>query len=281
MIKENSYSFFRAVVFGIGFQSFAHAGQPITEDAETTAYVYVEYNPYIFETKIKAWHTFESPSLETNVGLLPNLQGHLITSVILYSPRKGSSHYWFGDNEAGIKYRFIQETETIPQIAFYPKVTLPVGDVKQGTGLGGVTESPALWFLKTIKAWKLSGGGGYTFSQAPNTFSYPFGGLLLQREITKSLTLGGEFYGQGASLSHYGSTSIFTFGGNYNFTKNFALLFSVGHSIAGAETLTSYVGLDWTWGPDEPSKESKSQESKVKSHSEPKDNSFKQPVHSK
>ena len=191
----------------------------------------------------------EGPSAEINVGVSTNLQGHLITPVYLFTPRKGANHYRYGDIEAGVKYRFIHETETIPQIAFYPKVTLPAGDKNQGTGLGGTTTSFPFWFLKSLGTWRLSGGGGYTWTQASHTFSFPFGGLLVQREVMKDITLGGEFYGQGRSLPEYGATGIFTLGGNYNFTKNFAFLFSVGHSFAGAKTQMGYVGFDWTWGP--------------------------------
>ena len=43
------------------------------------------------------------------------------------------------------------------------------------------------------------------------------------------------------------ATTFANFGGFYNFTKNFSLLFTVGHSIAGERHLIGYLGLYWTW----------------------------------
>lgn len=249
---KNSKPFFLFLMATIGFclPSLVRAGQQyITETPETTPYEHVEVIPFVFDDKIKAANVFQGPAVEMDIGLLPDVQGHLITPVVLFSPRKGSSHYGYGDLETGIKYCFIHETETMPQVGFYPIFTLPAGDARLGTGLGEATESVPLWFLKKWGSWKISGGGGYTFSQAPHTFNFPYGGILVEWEMTKKLTLGGELYAQGASLPQYGSTSLFTFGGEYKFTKNFSLLLSVGHNIAGAKTLTGYIGLDWTWGP--------------------------------
>ena len=117
-----------------------------------------------------------------------------------------------------------------------------------GLGLGVVTEAPAIWFLKSWESWKLSGGGGYAFSQPHFIHDYGFGGFLLQKDFGKTFTLGGELYAQGTIGEGIRSALIFTFGGNYNFTENFALLFSTGHSIAGQDTFMGYIGLDWTFG---------------------------------
>jgi len=231
----------------LGVQT-TYAGQFITEDPVTTKVEHVELIPFSDVTKIRSGTIFETPALEANVGILTDFQGHLITPVDLNLPRHGSNAYGYGDIETGFKYRFIQETESMPQVAFYPKVTLPSGFKELGLGLGGPTEAIPFWFLKSWNSWKLSGGGGYTFSQASHTHDYGFGGLLLQKDFGKRFTLGGELYAQGTISQTIRSALIFTFGGNYNFTENFALLFSTGHSIAGQNTLTGYIGLDWTFG---------------------------------
>ena len=120
-------SFFFLFIAILGIQT-TYAGQFITEDAETTKVDHVELNPFSDVTKIKSGTVFEAPDLETNVGILTDFQGHLITPVDLTLPHHGSNAYGFGDIETGFKYRFIHETETLPQVAFYPKVILPVGD---------------------------------------------------------------------------------------------------------------------------------------------------------
>ncbi|HUX80587.1 MAG TPA: transporter [Alphaproteobacteria bacterium] len=259
MIKKNSFYLIKPIILSLSLQ--AHAVQYITEDAETTEADHIEFNPSIYETNIKAFNFLEVPSLETNAGIFTDFQGHLITYGALFTPRGGPRAYGYGDTELGIKYRFIHETELLPQIAFYPKVTLATGSGRRGTGYGGPTEAPALWFLKTIGSWKISGGGGYTLIQAPRTSNYAFGGLLLQWEAIKDFTLGSEFYAQGRSLNNYGSTAILTFGATYNFTKTFALQLSVGNNVVGARTLVASVGLDWIWGFEKEREKKKSSES--------------------
>lgn len=231
------------------FQSFVYAGQFVTEDPVPTEYGHYEINPYVYEEKVRSLNVPELPSAEFNMGVYPELQAHMIIGTLLYALRKGSNAYGYTDTEIGMKYRFVQETDDFPQLGFYPKIILPSGDVERGTGEGGASESVPVWFLKNWGGWKLSGGGGYTFTQAPDTFNFPFGGLLLQHDLTKELTLGGEFYAQGKFASDYRSHLRFTFGGNYNFTEEFGILFSVGHSIAGEKILAGYIGLDFILGP--------------------------------
>jgi len=233
----------------IGFQNTLIAGNFITEEPVTTDYEHIEYNPSVALIKTKQWSELFSPQIEINVGLLDDFQGHIIFPMLLYSPQKVKKAYGVGDVELGTMYRFIHETDMMPAVAFYPKVTIPTGHADLGLGWGAATESPALWIEKNWSSWKLSGGGGYTFIQAPQTTNYGFGGLLLQQQIMESLSLGGELYAQGTINKVIRSTLIFTFGGSYNFTKNFSFPFSVGKSLAGQNALMAYIGLDWVWGP--------------------------------
>lgn len=238
---------FLFIVFG--FQNPTLAGNFITEVPDPTDVEHVEYIPALSLTKMKQWSTFYSPSVEIDFGILPDLQGHVILPTLLYSPKGEKKAYGPGDVEIGAKFRFIHETSMMPEVAFYPKVTLPSGDARLGLGWGAATESPTLWTEKNWGDWKLSGGGGYTFIQATNTANYGFGGALLQRQIIESLSLGGELYAQGTTNSQNKSFLIFNFGGSYNFTKSLSLPFSIGHSLARQKTLTAYLGLDWVWGP--------------------------------
>jgi hypothetical protein len=238
---------FLFIVFG--FQHTTFAGNFFTENPGTTDVEHVEYTPAISFIKKKKWSAFYSPQVEVNLGILTDFQGHLILPIQLYSPKGGKKAYGPGDVEIGAKYRFIHETDMMPEVAFYPKATLPSGDARLGLGWGAATESPALWVEKNWGDWKLSGGGGYTFIQAAKTANYAFGGALLQRQIIESLSLAGELSAQGTINNDYRSVLIFTFGGSYNFTKNLSLPFSLGHSLAGQKTLTAYLGLDWVWDP--------------------------------
>lgn len=225
------------------------AGEYITEDPDPTPYEHVEMIPFSNVTKLKAWTTFQAPALEANFGVLPDLQAHIIIAADIFKPRHGNSHYGYGDIEMGFKYRFFEETDILPAVAFYPKCFGPIGDRKLGLGWGGAIEQFPLWFEKNIDSWKITGGGGYAITQAPRTSDYGFGGVVVQRDITETITLGSEFYGQGTIGQGVRASLIWTLGGNYKFTDDLALAVSAGHSIAGQKTLVGYVGLDFTLGP--------------------------------
>lgn len=72
----------------------------------------------------------------------------------------------------------------------------------------------------------------------------------MQKEVKDNLTLGSEVFYEEAMTFDGAASLILTAGGIYNFTKNFALQFSGGHSIAGQEHLLGYLGLYWSFGKD-------------------------------
>jgi hypothetical protein len=231
-------------------QTNTWADQYFTEDPEPVEYGHIEFIPFASVNRINIYTFIEAPAFEINFGVYEDLEAHLIVPAAVNIPRSGSSQYGYSDIEAGFKYRFVQETETLPAIAFYPKVLLPVGDRKLGLGYGGAIEQFPLWLEKNWDSWKLSGGGGYATTQAPQTTNYWFGGVVLQKEVLpKELTFGGELYAQGNIGQGVKKSLILTLGANYNFTPDYAFVCSVGHSIAGQNTLTGYIGFDFLLGP--------------------------------
>jgi len=78
--------------------------------------------------------------------------------------------------------------------------------------------------------------------------SHALGGWLLQRDLGKRLTLGGELYAEGASGVGTPSSTLLDLGGYYNFARHFSFLFSLGRNPIGAPHTVAYFGLYWTWG---------------------------------
>jgi hypothetical protein len=132
-------------------------------------------------------------------------------------------------------------------IGTFPLLEVPTGDAGRGLGNGKTWAKLPLWAQKSWGKWTACGGGGLAINTAPGQRSYPFGGLLMQRQITDQLTLGGELFTQGKTADDGKATAIANFGGYYNVTKNFSLLFTAGHSVAGERHLVSYLGFYWTW----------------------------------
>ena len=157
-----------------------------------------------------------------------------------------------GDIEAGVKYRLVDESKRGPEIGVFPLLELPSGDQNKGLGNGRTWTKLPVWLQKSWGSWTTYGGGGYAYNPAPGQRNYFFGGDLIQKSITPKLTLGGELFLQGADAVDGRSFVIANLGGQYNFTPDFSLLFSAGHSIQGERHQIYYVSLYRTWGPSAP-----------------------------
>ena len=233
------------------------AGPPfLTDDPEPIDYHHYELYLYTILDKNNVGveePQLQSPAMEMNWGVLPNVQLHIMVPYAWSLPSAAPAARGLGDIEVGFKYRFIQETENRPQVAIYPLIELPTGNTNQNLGNGKLWLKLPIWLQKNWGDWTTYGGIGYALNSATYMQvamrNYPFAGLLVQRKMNGHLTLGVELFSQGAvSAEKSRSFTIMNAGGNYKFTKNFSLLFSSGHSVVGEQHLDGYLGLYWTGG---------------------------------
>lgn len=228
------------------------AGPPfLTDDPEPVEYHHYEF--YFFSMLDKNNVAIEEPQLqypaiEINWGLLSNCQLHLIVPYAWSLPNAAPAANGMGDIEVGIKYRFIQETSNRPQVGIFPLFELPIGNADRGLGNGKLWMKLPIWLQKSWGEWKTFGGVGYAVNSAIDMRNYLYGGWLVQKDFNEHLTLGIEIFSQGAVSTQSLSFTIANVGGYYNFTKNFSMLFSAGHSIAGEPHLEGYFALYWTGG---------------------------------
>lgn len=237
------------LIFITGFPTISWADQYLTDTPQTMGYEQGEADLYSDITKIKKNYALRAPALETNIGVMTDFQVRINIPVALSIVHHKKTTYGYGDLDVGFKYRFIQETETMPQVAFYPKITLPSGDPDHRLGNKRSLERLPLWLQKTWKQWILSGGGGYALNHSPHAFNYLFGGVLLRYIFSPELTVGAELFArEPISLTDH-SVFFLNFGATYNFTPNTFALLGLAHSIAGEDALKGFFGLGVTWGP--------------------------------
>jgi hypothetical protein len=193
--------------------------------------------------------TVDAPGFEFNSGILPNVQLHFGPSFVNVTAPAAATAYGFGDLEVSVKYRFLTETANRPQIAFYPAVELATGDAARGLGNGKTWYRIPFWVQKSWDddKWTVDGGGGIAVNDAPGQRDYGFGGVVVQRALGKALSLGAEVYSQGATANGLTPTTFYNLGGTINPTDQFSILFSLGHSVAGASTAIGYFGLYFTF----------------------------------
>jgi len=226
----------------------AFAGPPFrTDDPEPVEYQHWEVYGASQGSFDRDGKSLTAPHVEINYGVLPEAQLHLIVPFAYVKPEGQNSHYGVGDMELGVKFRFIQETGSCPQVGVFPLVTLPTGDKDQGLGSGEVQTFLPVWVQKSWGPWKTYGGGGYWINPGTDNQDYWFFGWEVQRDITEHFTLGGEIFQQ--TSSHVGgeSSTGFNVGAIINFNDLHHLLLSVGRDFSGPNNASFYAGYQLTF----------------------------------
>jgi hypothetical protein len=234
----------------------AVAGPPFrTDDPEPVEYRHWEIYVASQDEKDQEGWSGTAPHFEVNYGALPNLQLHLLAPFVYVKPNNGSSHYGFGDLELGVKYRFTQETQWLPQVGAFPLIEVPTGDSSRGLGNGKPQAFLPLWFQKSWGPWTTYGGGGYWINPGSGNKDYWFFGWEAQRDLSKMLTVGAEIFYNTPTVKGAGGQTGFNVGTIVNFTDEHHLLLSAGRDIHGQNRFSTYLGYQLTLGPHEEKKE--------------------------
>ncbi len=194
-----------------------------------------------------------SPGLELNWSGVHNVMFHFLVPAAAAFPTGGPDTFGLGDSEVGAQIRWIHETKYTPMIGSFTMLEIPTGDPARGLGAGKPQWKLPIWMQKTIRGWTVDWGGGENVQHIPGMKSYPFGGVFIQHDVNKRLSLAGESYFHGRETAGIGSSrysDLIDFGGYYTIhDPGFQFIFAYGHSVAGQNENYAYVGLYWTWGP--------------------------------
>jgi hypothetical protein len=227
----------------------AMGGPPfLTDDPVPPEYRHSELNLFSTYDETRDGSDINVPAMEFNYGALPDTQLHIGVPYVRSVAAGGPNEQGIGDVEIGVKYRFIHETDHLPQVAVYPMAMLPTGDSSKGLGNGETWWRLPVWLQKSWSEWTTYGGGGYAINRAEGQKNYAFGGWLLQRTVGDRWQLGGEAYARGQDTQVGRPTTVLNFGGSYRFTPDFNLLFSAGHSVSGETHTIAYLGFWWGFG---------------------------------
>lgn len=107
-------------LFAVLCSSSVWAGPPfVTDDPEPVDYKHGEFYVASVTGRNADWTSGTLPHFELNYGPLPDVHLHLIAPFAYNKPRGESMKWGYGDMELGVKYRFIHETEVIPQVGTF------------------------------------------------------------------------------------------------------------------------------------------------------------------
>ena len=225
------------------------AGPPFkTDDPEPVELGHLEFYAFAAGQRAGGDSSGVGPALEFNYGILPETQFHIVVPYAYDRPEGGPSTGGLGDTEVGLKVRFLQETDSRPQIGIFPLVEIPTGDADKGLGAGHTQVYLPVWIQKGWGAWTTYGGYGWWRNPGGGNRNWSFAGWLLQRDLGEHLTLGGEAFHTTASTMEGRASYGFDLGGQVNFGEKHHLLFSAGRNVSGETQSYFYIGYQLTTG---------------------------------
>lgn len=226
------------------------AGPPfVTDDPEPDDYKHWEINQATLLNHDANGLSGATALTDANYGALPNLQLHLQPSLALNGPSSGATEVGYGDTEVGVKYRFIQQTKWLPDVACYPLLELPTGNASRGLGAGHPQVYLPIWMQKDFGKWSTFGGGGYWINPGTYNWNWWYMGWAAQYQVADHLALGAEIYHQTRQDVADLSSTVINVGGTWDLNDEEHILFSVGHTVQGQSTYVGYLGIQFTFGP--------------------------------
>ena len=229
----------------------ARAGPPyLTDDPEPVEYRHWEvYLASIDFAGPDGQWTGTAPHVEVNYGVVPDVQLHVLAPMAYARTPGGPTTYGYGDTELGVKWRFVEETDSVPMVGIFPLVELPTGDASRGLGNGVAQLFLPVWVQKSFGPWTTYGGGGFWLNPGTGNRNYWFAGWLLQRRLAEWLDVGGELTFNTARRVDASAEVRFDVGVVVDLSSLHHLLASGGTTIGGSFAGQFYVGWQLTFGP--------------------------------
>lgn len=227
-----------------------HAGPPyITDDPEPVAYKHWEFYLASQLSHDDTQWSGTLPHAEVNYGAAPNLQLHVIAPLAFVRPAGGPFDYANGNIELGAKYRFIQETDSRPQIGVFPLVEAPFGDRAKGLGSIDTPVFLPIWLQKTMGKWQTYGGGGYWFNPGTGNRGFLQAGWQAQYNINERWSPGAEIFYMSPQAEDGPARVSCNLGLVVNITDNHHIMASIGRDLHGPVLTQSYLAYQLTFGP--------------------------------
>jgi hypothetical protein len=209
-----------------GWAAAAAAGPPyVTDDPEPTDLG--NWEIYVFGAGSGQHRDWESEGgVDLNYGGFKDVQLTATLPVAVTHEAVSRTRAGPGDVELGVKYRFLKAERSGFEAAIFPRVILPTGGHRFGTGR--VRLLLPLWAQKDFGPWSLFGGGGYTINPGAGNRDFWQAGLALTRSVSKRTSLGGEAWIEGADAAGGHRMIGLDLGGIHKLGGPFALLVSGG-----------------------------------------------------
>jgi hypothetical protein len=226
----------------------AQAGPPfLTDDPEPVDYQHWEFYLASMHFDTSGDWSGTAPHVEVNYGVITNVQLHVIAPLAYDAPREAAAHYGYGDTELGVKFRFLEETDRLPQAGIFPLLEVPSGNAVDNLGNGHPQVFLPLWVQKSRGNWTVYGGGGYGINPGAGNRDWGFGGAVVQDQVLTNVLIGVEVYHRTALQTGVRGDTAFNIGTVIDFSDEHHLLFSAGRSLDGPTRFQCYLAYQFTF----------------------------------
>jgi hypothetical protein len=231
-----------AAIAVAGWATTATAGPPyVTDDPEPTDLGHWEI--YVFAAGSGQHRDWDGEAgIDLNYGGFKDVQ---LTATLPAAAvhQSGRTRAGAGDVELAVKYRFLKAERIGFDAAIFPRVILPSGGHRFGTGR--VRLLLPLWAQKDFGPWSLFGGAGYTINPGAGNRDFWQGGVAVTRSLSERTSLGGEAWIEGADSGGGHRTIGLDLGGIHKLGGPFSLLVSGGPNWEhrGARSWRGYAAI--------------------------------------
>lgn len=230
-----------------GLASRAHANPPFETD-DPGVFARGTGETYLFATggsAVAGTNLGAAPGVEVNYSFISNTFLHVVVPLVYNDPSIGNPAYGPGNIELGFKWRFLDQKHDGIDVATFPLVELPTGSARRGLGSRKASFFVPLWLEKDWGPWTVYGGGGRWFQNDPGQRDYWFTGILVQRQVSQRLYLGGELFHRTAQTADGPVSTGFNLGGGYTLGGPWQVLFSAGRNLTDVadNRFTFYLAL--------------------------------------
>ncbi len=222
----------------------ACAGVPYsTDDAGTPAKGHYEINVGSQITSVRGDQFGTVLGVEVNYGLTDRVELHAFAPLAFDNALSGSA-VGPGDDELGVKYRFLDDDEHgwAPNIGIAPALELPSGSAQRNLGTGHVHGVIPLVLDKAFKRWNVFANAGYTVNPGAGSGNSWFSGIGVTYALTPLWSVGTEiFHIQPTSNASVPTTSLCA-GVTYTASETHHPMIAIGRGLQHA-TLTNELSL--------------------------------------
>ena len=220
------------------------AGPPyLTDDPEPVDLHHWEVYLFAAGQTVQGVRSGLAPAVEANYGPFPDAQIQFQLPLAYGDGEDGLRHRGLGDTQVGFKYRFVHESDDLPQIAVYPQVQAPTGSTGDDLGSGHWRIFLPVWLQKSFGSWTTYGGGGWWRNPGQDNRNYAVWGWQVQRELGEGYSLGAEVFHQASPALGQAATTVWNLGFECVLAAHLQLVGSAGRSFQGGSGSQFYLGI--------------------------------------